>query len=104
MLGTVLAYRDDGTRPHCEIALGNGDRVQLALDSKGLVIERLGPRIETLFQASPKVVSQICAGLVGPKGRSDASPLRILAAVIQRLGSAADVRAAFADGAARLNG
>ncbi len=104
MLGTVLVYRDDGTRPHCEIVLGNGDRVQLVLDSKGLAIEQLGPKNETLFQAPPKLVSQICAGLVGPKARSEGTPLRILAALVQRIGSAADVRAAFTEAADGLIG
>jgi hypothetical protein len=105
VIGTVLVYRDDDSRPSCEIALGNGDRVQIALDAEGLTITHLAPaaeRNEVLFRAPPPVVAQLCAGLVGAKGRSAAPPLRILAATVQRLDSARAVRAAFAEAAAGL--
>lgn len=105
MTGTMLVYRDDGVRPHCEIALSGGDRVQLALDAAGLVIERLagdGRSAELLFKAPPKIVSRLCAGLVGPKERTEAPPLRILAATVQRIGTAADVKAAFKAAVASL--
>jgi hypothetical protein len=104
MLGTVLLFRDDGPRPHCEIVLGNGDRIQLVLDAQGLAVDQSLPAARTLFRAPPKLVAQICAGLIGPKAQSDATPLRILAAVVQRIGSADDVRAAFADVADSLGG
>ncbi len=106
MVGTILLYRDDGDRPHCEIALGNGDRIRLLLGRDGLVIVRIAPSAaqdEPLVRIAPAQVAKVCAGLVGPKGRSDASPLRILAAAAQRIGSAAEVRAAFAEAAAALD-
>jgi hypothetical protein len=105
MVGTVLIYRDDGVHPYCVIALGNGDRVQLSLDADGLVIDRLAfgdTENETVFCAPIGLVSKICAGLVGPKTLTDAPPLRILAATVQRIGSAEDVRAAFTDAMAEL--
>ncbi len=105
MIGTILVYRDDSIRPYCEIALGNGDRVHLALDAQGLVIERLaadGRGNETVFRAPSAVVAQICAGLVGSKSQSAAPPLRVLAAAVQRIGSAVAVQAAFTDAVASL--
>lgn len=98
MVGTILLYRDDGNLPHREIALDNGDRIRLALGGDGLVIARLAPSSapgDVLFRAAPAMASRICAGLVGPKRQSEASPLRVLAAAVQRIGSAADVRSAF---------
>lgn len=100
MIGTVLVYRDDGILPYCVIALGNGDQVRLALDGEGLIVERLiagDAETEIVFRAPPDLVSKICAGLAGPKVLSDAPPLRLLAAIVQRIGSADDVRAAFID-------
>lgn len=99
MIGTILLFRDEGDRPHCEIALANGDRVALALGIDGLMVTR---RAELLFRASPKTVAAICAALMGPKRETGASPLRILAAAVQRIGSAAEVRAAFETAAAEL--
>jgi hypothetical protein len=99
MVGTILLFRDDSSRPRCEIALDNGDRVQLILDADGLAIARMVPSggaNETIVRAAPEQVARICAGLVGPKERSAASPLRLLAAVVQRIGSAGEVRSAFA--------
>jgi len=104
--GTVLLFRDDGDHPLCQIALGNGDRVQLALDGNGLAVSRLGPpgpAVETLFRASAPLVAMICAGLVGPKRQTEASPLRLLAAVVQPIESAEAVRSAFHEAAAGLS-
>jgi hypothetical protein len=103
MTGTVLLFRGGGEHPFCQIALAKGDRVQLALDGSGLLVSKLGPPgspCEVLFRAQPTIVAAICAGLVGPKRQSDASPLRILAAVVQGIGTAAEVRAAFEAAAA----
>ena len=105
MAGTILLFRDDGSRPRCEIALENGDRVRLVLDADGLAITRIAPTSESndiLFHAAPATVAGICAGLVGPKRQSGASPLQILAATVQRIGSAAEVRSAFAEATTRL--
>jgi len=101
----VLVYRDDGDQPHCDIALANGERIRLALDTNGLVVVRLGlagAGPELLFSGRPAVVAKICAGLVGPKTRSDATPLRILASAVVRIESAASVRAAFLDASESL--
>jgi len=98
MTGTVTIFRDDGDQPLSQIVLGNGDRVQLALDGSGLIVTRLGPPgpvNEILFRAPAELVASICAGLVGPKRQSQASPLRLLTAIVQPIGSAAEVRAAF---------
>lgn len=105
MVGTILLFRDDGSHPHCQIALDNGDRVQLVLDADGLAITRIAPTSEPkdiLFRATPGTVAGICAGLVGPKRQSGASPLQILAATVQRIGSAAAVRSAFVEATAGL--
>ena len=106
MTGTVLLFRDDGDQPLAQILLGNGDRVQLALKSDGLVVTRLGPPgpvVQPLFRASTETVARICAGLVGPKRQSDVSPLRLLTAIVQAIESAQEVRAAFIEAAASID-
>lgn len=103
MTGTVLIFRDDGDQPLSLIVLSNGDRVQLVLNGYGLSVTRIGPpgqAIEVLFQASSETVAGLCAGLVGPKRQLNASPLRLLTAVVQPIGSADAVRAAFHEAAA----
>lgn len=105
MIGTILLFRDEGDRPHCEIALANGDRVSLALDARGLAVTQIvaaAPHARLLFRTTPDRVSSICAGMVGPKREADASPLRILAATVQRISSAAEVKAAFEAAVVRL--
>jgi hypothetical protein len=104
-VGTVLLFRDEEEAPRSQVALANGDLVQLVLDGKGLTLSRLGPSAsETaiLFQASAEIVSAICAGLLGPKRVSNASPLQILTAAVQRIGSADGARSAFEAAAAAL--
>jgi len=106
MGAAVLVFRDDGDSPHCDIALANGDRVRLALDAGGLVVTRLGGAGEApqlLFSGRPSVVAKICAGLGGPKARTEDSPLRILASAVVRIDSAASVHAAFHEAAASLS-
>jgi hypothetical protein len=98
MTGTVLLFRDDGDRPLSQVALSNGDRIQLVLDGNGLAISWLRPSdsaTELIFQGPAPLVAALCAGLVGPKRQSSASPLRILTAAVQSLASAHAVRAAF---------
>ena len=106
MVGTVLSFRDDGRQPCCDVALDSGDPVRLILDADGLQIARSAPadRVgEVLFRAGPSEVAAICAGVVGPKRQSGASPLRTLAAAAQRIGSAAELRSAFSEMAAGLS-
>ena len=106
MTGTVLLFRDGDDHPLCQIALGNGDRVQLRLDAGGLVVSQLGPpgpATKVLFRAPSALVAALCAGLVGPKRQLEASPLRILAAVVQPMESADTVSLAFQEAAAALS-
>ena len=99
MTGTILFFRDDVERPHCEIALAGGERVSLALDRGGLVVAKEGPAgaAKLLFRAPAELVSLICAGLVGPQRHSHASPLSLLAAMVVRIDTPAEVEAAFRD-------
>ena len=104
-MSTVLTYRNDGDRPFCEIALDGGDRVQLQLDSAGLVIERqaLGARPgEILFKGDADVVTGMCVALLGPITAKKTTPLDVLMSVVMQMPSAADVRRAFADAAKAL--
>ena len=97
-MSTVLIYRNDGERPFCEIALNDGDRVQLQLDKMGLVIERqaLGERpAEILFKGGVDLVAAMCVALLGPVAAKKTTPLDVLVSVVVQMGSAADVRAAF---------
>ena len=97
-MSTVLIYRNDGDRPFCEIALDDGDRVQLQLDKAGLVIERqsLGARPrEVMFKGGADVVTDMCVALLGPVAAKKTTPLDVLVSVVVQMGSAADVRAAF---------
>ena len=103
MTGTILQFRDGVEKPHSEVRLANGDTVRLALDGGGLIVSGgPPPGAEILFRARPATVAAICAGLVGPKQESEASPLRLLTAIVQAIGSAREVRAAFEDAAASL--
>jgi hypothetical protein len=105
MTGTVLLFRDVDDHPLCQVALVNGDRVQLALDAGGLVVSRLGPpgpASEVLYRAPTELVAALCAGLVGPKRQTEASPLRILAVAVQAIESSEGVSAAFREAAASL--
>jgi hypothetical protein len=91
--GTIIACRDDGERPRAEVALVNGDRLFLTLDRDGLAISRKDG--SAVFVANSRLVSQLCAGLVGCLPTPPATPLQILLAAIVQLGSAAAVKAAF---------
>jgi len=104
-MSTVLTYRNDGDRPFCEIALDDGDRVQLHLDKSGLVIERqaLGARpSEILFEGTADLVSDMCVALLGAAAVKTTTPLDVLMSVVVQMRSAADVRAAFRDAAKAL--
>jgi hypothetical protein len=103
-IGTIVAFRDDSDRPHADMALRNGDRVRVVLDGGGMTITQIAGSAdpEILFQAGPKIVAYICAGLVASPRRLEATPLRILTAAIVQLGSASEVRAAFESAAAQV--
>ncbi len=97
-MGTVLTYRNDGDKPFCEIALDDGDRVQLHLDAAGLVIERqaLDKRpAEVLFKGDADTVTDICMALIGQTPATRKTALDVLSSVVTQLPSAEDVRAAF---------
>jgi hypothetical protein len=97
-MGTILVYRNDGDQPYAEVALDNGDTVQLRLNRGGAAIERQAPaggQAELLFQAKPEVVSDLCLLLMGGKMSPKAQPLDLLASIIMQMRSAEDVRAAF---------
>ena len=102
-MGTVLVYRNDGERPTCEVALDDGDRVQVLLDRGGVVITRqaLGARPEEiLFTADPDATAAMCAALLGPVSAAHTTPLDILVAAVIQIPTARQVRAAF-DAAAK---
>jgi hypothetical protein len=104
-MSTVLTYRNDGDRPFCEIALDDGDHVQLQLDKSGLVIERqaLGDRPrEVLFKGDAGLVSDMCAALLGPMPAKNITPLDILTSMVVQMRSATDIRTAFRDAAKAL--
>jgi hypothetical protein len=103
---TLVAYEDDGLRPFSEVVLDNGDHIRVALGNDGVSIERLpGSSVarELLFQASPDLASWICVSLQESK-RATASPLDIIANLVLSLGSVANIKAAFAEAAARHRG
>lgn len=104
-MSTVLTYRNDGDAPFCEIALDDGDRVQLHLDKTGLVIERqaLNDRpTEVLFKGNADLVTDMCVALLGPVAAKKSSPLEVLTSLVLQMRTAADVRAAFRDAAKAL--
>jgi hypothetical protein len=99
-MGTILAYRNDG---FCEIALDNGERIQMHFNKNGLLIERHGPAgqpADLVFEGDAALASAICVGLADKNAQ--VSPLNLLAAVVQQLPSAAAVRTAFAAAAQSL--
>jgi hypothetical protein len=103
--GTVVSYAEDQGRPRAEVALPNSDRLLLTLDRDGLAITWLaqpGRPAEMLFQASPNVVSRICAGLYSLETKPKPTPLRILVAAVVQLGSAENIRKAFREVAGAL--
>ncbi len=93
-MGTVLVYRQDG---FCEIALDDGDKVQLHLNKNGLVIARQQPSghpPEVLFKGDVETLTAMCVALMDQTG-SKASPLDLMVAVVTQLPSANQVKAAF---------
>jgi hypothetical protein len=103
-LGTIIVFRDDGNRPHSELVLRNGDRVQIALGGEGLTVTFIGgpDDWEILFHTDPATVAHICAGLVSSPNAFKATPLRILVSAIVQLGSAGEVRTVFERAAAQV--
>jgi hypothetical protein len=93
---TVLVWRNDGSAPFCEMLLDRGERIAVSLTAAGATIERLpdshGPR-EMLVRASPDDIAWICATL--GVGRPD-EVLDVIVGIVERLGSAEQVREAFA--------
>ena len=82
----------------CEIALTNGDRVQLRLNKAGLVIEQIGlgeKASDVLFEADADVVADMCASLLGPTDIKQTTPLDLLVGVVSQIPSAAHVRTSF---------
>jgi hypothetical protein len=98
--GTIIAYREDGERPHAEVALVNGDRIFVTLDRDGLAIARQDGSV--VFHANSRLVSQLCAGLVEGQLNPPATPLQILLAAVVQLGSADAATAAFEAAGATL--
>ena len=104
-MGTVLTYQNDEDRRFCEIALADGDRVQLHLGKNGLVIERMQAREKPpvmLFEGDPDTVTSMCVALLGHQSATDKSALDILVSVVSQLPSAMHVRDAFHTAAAAL--
>ncbi len=75
MTGTVLLFRDDGDRPLSQVALSNGDRIQLVLDGNGLAISWLRPS-ELSHRANISRAGAPGGGALRWFGRSEASVLR----------------------------
>lgn len=97
-MGTVLTYRNNGERPFCEVALDNGDRVQLQLDKAGVLIERQaleGRPTEILFKGDPDLVTSMCVALLGKTPASNTTPLDLLISIVTQIPSANEVREAF---------
>ena len=97
-MGTVLVYRNDGERPTCEVALDDGDRVQLKIDKTGLLIERQAvgaAPAEVLFKGDAEAVTDMCMALLGSTPASRKTALELLASVVTQLPTAAHVREAF---------
>jgi len=98
-MAAILTYRNDvEKRPLCEIALANGDRVQLQLSNAGLVIQQIGMGDQPssiLFEADAGVVSGICMALLGQVDAAKTTPLGILITVVSQIPSGADVRDSF---------
>jgi len=82
----------------CEIALSNGDRVQLQLSKTGLVIEQIGlgeQASDVLFEANADLISDMCVALLGPTEAAKTTPLDLLVTVVSQIPSAAHVRTSF---------
>jgi hypothetical protein len=103
-MATVIAYRNDGSSPFCELRLANDDRILISLDAAGALIERLpGPGAvrETLFRGSPEEVAWICAAIAGAGGST--AVLDVIVNLAARLGSAEQIRSAFAAASGTLS-
>ena len=85
--------------------LRNGDHVRIDIDRGGATIRRLpSPKAQALilFEANFELVSRRCAELFSAEAAPAATPLSIPIAVVSQLGSAAEVRRAFAAAVASL--
>lgn len=98
MPATALTYRNNVDKPHCEIALANGERVRLQLDKYGLVIEQQ-PVIEQtptiLFKGDANLVTDMCMAFAGSKPASRQTARELLASIVTQPPSAHHVREAF---------
>ena len=96
-MGTVLTFRNDGDKPHSEIALANGERVRLQLDKYGLVIERQteGAPPAVLFKGDADLVTDICMAFVGSKPASRQTALELLTSIVTQLPLTQHVQEAF---------
>lgn len=104
-MATILTWRNDGTRPHCQMVLDGGDQVSITLAASGVVIARISHgerRGERLFRGDADLATRICLGLLAGKPPRGTTPLDILAVAVAGFATAEAVERAFADAAAAL--
>jgi hypothetical protein len=93
-MGTITVFDDSAATPNAEIALAGGDRVTLTLERGRLVIRDVtGGKV--IYEARPDVVSEICVSMTMSRDPIRASPLKLLASLVSRMPSAAEVTKTF---------
>lgn len=93
-MATVSAFDDGLPTPHAEVTFGNGEKVSLLLERGGLTISNIASGT-TLYRANPETVAGLCAALANGPAPFEASPLKLLVAIVAQMQSAADVHNAF---------
>jgi hypothetical protein len=98
-MATLLRYHSSGRQPFCEVALENGDRVQIKLEADGVSIKREArgdaPE-EMLFLGSVDLATDICMALLEGRRVSETTVLDTFVAVVSQFRSADDIKDAFA--------
>lgn len=93
-MGAITVLNDDFAAPYGEVALDGGDRLALSLDRNGLLIRNISDNA-VIYRANADTTSAICASLSSSRDPIRPSPLKILAALVSRMPTAAEVSRAF---------
>ena len=94
----LITYRNEPAGRFCEVALDNGERICIAVDHTGVIIERAsglrGSRA-VLFRGTADLTADICAALTLGTSAADTAPMDIILATVVELGSAAKIETVF---------
>lgn len=93
-MATVSAFHDGLPTPNAEVTFDNGERVSLMLERGGLIIKDVASS-KILYRTDSGTVAKLCAALANTQAPLEATPLKLLVAIVAQMHAAADVGKAF---------